>query len=748
MDIKLEEKVISGLLASGKQFVIPRFQREYTWEKYNNREFFNDILGYMVTKDGKLYTKQYFLGTMLFVGDFADSKCLEMNVVDGQQRITTITIFLSALSDKFRSLGTSGETLSIQLFKKYIMTLDDDGEEVRVLKSESHYPFFSFYIQDRKKEEIQPPSTEEEECIKTSYEFFSKQLEEKNLRKYLSQKYDKKIVDTTDYIDLLKIIRDQILGCNIVSISTTEKEEANTIFEILNSKGKHLSDIDMIKNKIFEVLCDTEPADFAQVKWNEIKRVLSSSDNVVGLKSFYLQYWATFKKRVTSRKLYDEFKTIKEDKSVYKEFLKDLLIKAELYEMIVNPTREKYSNKKQYFPLIESLSAINDTFNVVSARVPILAMYTAVKEKRLTEKKYKATVKYLENFHFVYTAMCSKPANKLDPLYSKFALEMKNAAKDTTSSIIDKELIKKLDCIWPEYQSFEEEFIQLKYSGKKVLPTNLKVKYIMNQLRNYYDGKDVSAQDGSVEHIYPESKGCESQNIGNLILLESSLNSSAGEAEYEIKKTDYYVKSDYKWVQDFIIEHESWSIEEANERALNMAKLYYTKVLGRRIKEDTRISKSLVAYFSATGTTGVVATKLAKALGADIYEIVPEVPYTNADLNWKDESSRSSTEMQDKSSRPAIGSDPVEDIGQYDTIFIGAPVWWYVMPHILNTFLEQYDLTGKKVVIFATSGGSTSLGKSAEELAPSAPGAEVINGDILNGDKSDDELRAFAEKYI
>ncbi len=158
--------------------------------------------------------------------------------------------------------------------------------------------------------------------------------------------------------------------------------------------------------------------------------------------------------------------------------------------------------------------------------------------------------------------------------------------------------------------------------------------------------------------------------------------------------------------------------------------------------------KSLVAYFSATGTTGVVATKLAKAIGADIYEIVPEVPYTNEDLDWKDKSSRSSVEMQDKSSRPAIGSEPVEDIEQYDTVFIGAPVWWYVMPHILNSFLEHYDLTGKKVVIFATSGGSTSLGKSAEELAPSAPGAEVINGDILNGDKSDDELKAFAEKYI
>lgn len=159
------------------------------------------------------------------------------------------------------------------------------------------------------------------------------------------------------------------------------------------------------------------------------------------------------------------------------------------------------------------------------------------------------------------------------------------------------------------------------------------------------------------------------------------------------------------------------------------------------------MGKKLVAYFSATGKTGAVATKLAEAIGADTYEIVPAEPYTSADLNWQDKTSRSSVEMTDKSIRPAIGSAPVEGIDQYDVIFLGAPVWWYVLPTILNTFLEQYDLSGKKIVLFATS-GSSGLGKSAEELAPSAPGAEVINGEVLNGVKSAEELKSFAEKYL
>ena len=157
--------------------------------------------------------------------------------------------------------------------------------------------------------------------------------------------------------------------------------------------------------------------------------------------------------------------------------------------------------------------------------------------------------------------------------------------------------------------------------------------------------------------------------------------------------------------------------------------------------------KILVAYFSATGTTGVVATELAKAINADIYEIVPEIPYTNDDLNWRDKSSRSSVEMEDESSRPSIGSARIENIDQYDLIFLGGPVWWYGLSHIINTFLESYDFTGKKIVLFATS-GSSGLGKSAELLKDSAPGAEIINGAVLNGNKSLDDLKAFAEQYL
>ncbi len=157
------------------------------------------------------------------------------------------------------------------------------------------------------------------------------------------------------------------------------------------------------------------------------------------------------------------------------------------------------------------------------------------------------------------------------------------------------------------------------------------------------------------------------------------------------------------------------------------------------------MAKNLIAYFSASGTTAKVAKDMAKASGADLYEIKPEVPYTNADLNWMDKKSRSSVEMNDKSSRPRL-ADSDANIAAYDTIFLGFPIWWYIAPTIINSFLESYDFSGKKIVLFATSGGSR-FGKAVDSLKASVSADTVIvEGDILNGSHSVAELKSFVEK--
>ena len=221
MNIKPYDKTVRDLLGSKRQFVIPRFQREYSWDKKNYQEFLEDMLGNLIIKDGRISSSQYFLGTMLFIGNFAEGTEQEIQVVDGQQRLTTITILFSAMSDIFLTLGE--QTLSRQLFA-YIMTEDDDGNEVRILKSKTSYPFFSYFIQDKEKKMSPDATTEEEHCIKETYEYFRAQLTEAKLKSMLKRKHGSEIVEALSEIDVLKALRDQVLNSTFISISTTDRE--------------------------------------------------------------------------------------------------------------------------------------------------------------------------------------------------------------------------------------------------------------------------------------------------------------------------------------------------------------------------------------------------------------------------------------------------------------------------------------------------------------------------------------------
>ena len=156
------------------------------------------------------------------------------------------------------------------------------------------------------------------------------------------------------------------------------------------------------------------------------------------------------------------------------------------------------------------------------------------------------------------------------------------------------------------------------------------------------------------------------------------------------------------------------------------------------------MAKKLVAYFSASGVTAKVADMLADAIGADIHEIRPKNPYTKADLNWMNKKSRSSIEMNDKTIRPEIVESNIQ-IDDYDVIFLGFPIWWYVAPTIINTFLEKYDFSGKKIILFATSGGSK-FGKTLEELKVSVSAdTEIIEGKLLNGRQSIASVKAWTD---
>lgn len=573
MDISPTAKTIKELLLSGRRFVIPRFQREYCWDKRISKVFLNDILKQIIISKQEIKTQSYFLGTMLFIGDYYDGTDNEIYVVDGQQRLTTITILFSAISNKFIELRD--ETLSKEIFK-YIMTTNDNGEEVRILRSKSHYPYFAYFIQDRKKENFQEPITDEEKNIFEIYTMFEQLLTESNIKKELKKIYGSEDVDKLKYIDLLKALRDQVLKCIFVSISTKDKKYANEIFEILNSKGKQLKSIDIIKNDVFKILIDEEPVDIAEDKWNKIKNILNSKTEHVEFEMFFRHFWISKYKKVSKSSIVDDFEKKIITRDQCKELLDSLIYEANNYVKILNPERQDYNNKQQYYWLVQSLKYIGEYFNIVQTRILLLTLFY-LKDKNLIDmKEFKKVITFIEIFHYIYNSVCSLSANRIEKIYSTFSIKARNCkTKQEVVEIIRSQLVEQLKKIFPKYNDFESKFVDLSFS-KKDNANNIKAKYALYKINSIYEEMDCFNDNCSIEHIIPESSN-ETLNIGNLIILETKLNEEADNKVY-VDKVKIYKKSKLNWVSNFIKENQNWDETMIQNRAKDMAKLLYNSI--------------------------------------------------------------------------------------------------------------------------------------------------------------------------
>ena len=579
MDFKPVDKTVKDLLISGHQFEIPRFQRAYSWEKRHYAEFLQDITSNLKIENGQICPDAYFVGTMLFIGNFLESGNGVIKVVDGQQRLTTITILFSVLSDIFKKIGQ--ETLAQMIFR-YIMTQDDNGENVRILRTKSNYPYFAYFIQDYTKSQKPDPESEEEENIKQTYDYFRKQLDERKIRQTLKKTHGADVVNNLSYIDILKSIRDQVLGCSFVSINTETGDQANRIFEILNAKGKRLNEVDLIKNKLFEIVSGEEPVDVANDFWTKVRTKIEDVDSGVGIATFYRHFWAANYTRSSSGKLYDAFKkSVKPmNRQRYMLFLNEMLTFAEYYSQIVEPSLIHYDNRQEYRWLVQSLTQLNDIFNIVQVRVPLMALMHAKKRDLINMAYYKKAVSYLENFHFAFNVVVSDRGNKLDSLYSSFATSLKNAtSKNESHRMIDELLIGKLEPLFPSFSKFADGFTKFSFSKEK-LPGNIKAKYALYKLNSLYSGDEIFEQGITVEHILPESESFANRTIGNLILIENNLNQEAGEQDYQLKKT-VYLRSRSAWVKAFVAKHPDWDKTCFEERSRQMAKDYYEQVFGK-----------------------------------------------------------------------------------------------------------------------------------------------------------------------
>jgi hypothetical protein len=573
MDFEPRDMSIKALLNTFETFNVPSYQRDYSWEKQYYANFLNDIINCIEINEEELCTTSYFLGTMVFSGT---GNKISFDVVDGQQRLTVITILLSIISKKF--LKINEKDLSEATFR-YVKYRDDNAEWKTRLVSSTSYPYLEAYIQSLEETEIITPETDEEINLKETYDYYNEQLSKEKILKKINKK---------SYKDVLLVIRDQILSSIVISISTPNKESAYRIFEILNAKGKSLASIDLIKNSIFENYHnDSNAKEGIVIKlWENIKNNLRLRNQSIGFVTFYRHYWISKYTKTTAAKLYDEFKKhIPKEK--YMDFLLELEKESKTYLTIISPSlKEDFKNRKEYNWLVRSLDSLsNISPRIVQTRIILLALFDLKNRNLISSTVLKKTILYLENFIFMYSVIGQKQANIYENIFSKVAIELRKvSSKDEAYQVLEKNLYKELDKKYIEYNEFEEKFINFTFT-KKNKKSNVITKYILNKLNISYSGSENFEKDSTIEHIINENKNDPlTYNIGNLICLEDKLNNNEAKKLPFNQKKEIYQKSSYKEVKEFLKEYQCFDNNKNTilNRARKMARYYYNNILSKK----------------------------------------------------------------------------------------------------------------------------------------------------------------------
>ncbi|MCX6658802.1 MAG: DUF262 domain-containing HNH endonuclease family protein, partial [Candidatus Bathyarchaeota archaeon] len=505
---------------------IPRFQRPYSWDRENVSDFWQDTI---VAED-----PDYFIGSFVVFKPSATANSLF--IVDGQQRLTTITLLLAAIRNAFDREDEPSLALGVQ---NLIEKKDIDNSLRFVLESETPYPYLQEYIQKRGEPELPASSGAEEDALKSGYDFLSEQLS-------LALKA---IEDDPSLSDnrkkgakkaKLTLIRDKILCLQLILIQLTNEDDAYLIFETLNTRGKDLTVADLVKNHLTRSLKPkNKGVDVAREKWNKILELLDSSSQDIEVSRFLHHSWLTRHPYVPEKKLFKEIKRIVTTKNAAK-YLDDLLFDSQLYRALVEPDFGRCLPSETQ--INESLRAIS-LFRVVQSLPMLLAVLRAYKTKRLTIKQASSVVRSMENFHFQYSAVTAQRTGGGTALMFSLAARQLGASKDKNQSAqVLKDFTAKLKKRLPTQREYEAAFAEIQYMEESSKQRPL-VKYILSRLDQHSrKAIVVDYEKMTIEHISPQkprsgavssaSIGC----IGNLILVSQTLNDKLANKPFDRKK--------------------------------------------------------------------------------------------------------------------------------------------------------------------------------------------------------------------
>lgn len=550
MDLNAYTRTISTLFSTNVKYVVPRFQREYSWTKDEVSELWHDIINNLKIKDGRIENLEYFIGSLVLIGE---DKSPEMLIVDGQQRLTTITILLSALVETFKSVGEND--LAQGIYSTYI-----EGKDVRFkpffkLENENPKPFLQESIQHITKKENQPQN-KEEKTLWDSYLYFINKFKIETLRKDIKFWNDIPGTNSQKQLAILEAVRDEILlNLKVIYITVANEDDAYMIFETLNARGKNLSSVDLIKNDLFKVLNGTHPDDTAKRNWKLIQQKLSSRATKINFETFFRHFWLSKYNFVTESKIYKNFKIESNQVSFdHYDFIIDLEREADIYNIIANPLKTDWPDLNDA-TVFNSLNALS-LFQITQIRTFILALIKKREDRLIHHSDFCRILREMEKFHFKYSGISSLKMNIFEGKYSKTARDLRKSTTKSRSKEVIDQLISFYSEKEPSYDSFKQKFAELKFTNQYTRDKKL-IQYIFTKIENSYrNTEELSINKISLEHIDPQTNASENYGwLGNLLPLDKLLNEQCGNKIFTDKKV-IYKQSDLKVVKDFLKKYE------------------------------------------------------------------------------------------------------------------------------------------------------------------------------------------------
>lgn len=567
MNISSIDKTIRTVLKSS-YYKIPRFQRPYSWEREHIEDFWNDS----IRESGG----DYFIGSMVVYEISADT----FGVVDGQQRLTTITMLLGVIREAFKNIGAENLAKGTQ---GMIERKDLDDELNFVLQTESSYPYFHENVQKFDDSDVtNVPAKKEEEHIKKGFDTLMK-LVEKELDSIDESTTKTKEEKQEEKTNRLKEIRDKILNLKVIYIELGNEDDAYIIFETLNTRGKDLRVSDLVKNHLTKMLPRKNKAvDLSKDKWTESRTIIEGSSIDLNMDSFLHHFWLSKYEFTTQKKLFKSLKqTVKKANS--KAFLNDILNEARIYRETLDISYRTW--KKEEEGLKNSLYALS-IFRVKQQIPMLLAVMREYENGNLKLRRVKDIISAIESFHFIFTAVTSqRSSGGISFMYAYHARQLDQAHQNDKTIALD-ELKTKLRDKLPSKEEFIANFLELSYSSTYTKEKAL-VKYILSRYDSYYSAKNqtgtaINYDLMTIEHIYAEkdtTKSTDMSNIGkigNLLLMEENLNGKLGNKPFTVKHPVYISSNIY--LDDNIKNSTDWDTYSIKSRTEMIAGKLFDEV--------------------------------------------------------------------------------------------------------------------------------------------------------------------------